>query len=331
MVRVALIGLGSIAEVHIPILQNTDRVQLCAACDIDQRRSNMVPGVPFYTNHIEMIEKETPDCVQLCLPHWLHYPIAKDAVERGIHVFTEKPVALNPQEAYAFAVLEKAHPDICIGLCFQNRYNTTTEVLKMLIDSGNYGKIQNLKGLVIWSRPQSYYETAPWRGKMATSGGGVMINQAIHTLDLMTYLCGKVSSVKGSICQLLDYGIEVEDTAAARLAFENGAIGTFYATVAHGENTNVELAVTLERGKFIIQDDRLYQATAQGKELLAENQKMDGEKFYYGSSHAKLIELFYEDLEQGTCRYPKAADGIASLEIIEAIRQSSQQGKKILL
>ncbi len=179
MVRVAVIGLGSIAQIHIPILRSLPQVQLCAACDIDPNRAELAPDVPFYTDHIDLMEKEKPDCVQLCLPHWLHYPVAKAAVERGIHVFTEKPLALDGKEAAEFASLEKAHPEIAIGLCFQNRYNETTEALQTLLRSGAGGKIQSIKGLVIWSRPKSYYESAPWRGSMATAGGGVLINQAM--------------------------------------------------------------------------------------------------------------------------------------------------------
>lgn len=329
MIRVALIGLGSIAKIHIPILLSIKNVELCAVCDTDPQRKSMAPDVPFYTDYLQMMTQTRPDCVHLCLPHWLHYPVAKAAVERGIHVFTEKPLALDLPQACEFAQLETENPQVNIGLCLQNRYNNTTLALKQIIQNGTYGKVQSITGLVLWSRPRSYYEIAPWRGRMATAGGGVMINQGIHTLDLMTYLCGKVISLKGSISQLLDYGVEVEDTASAHLTFANGATGHFYATVANGENTDVQISVTMEKGKFLIRDEVLYMEQDSKKIPLTENTRMTGEKFYYGTSHAKLIALFYEDMEKGTCRYPKARDGIASMALIEAIRRSDKSGRVI--
>ena len=331
MIRVALVGLGSIAAVHLPILLNTEQVALCAVCDTNPERKSLAPDVPFYTDYLQMMDQVRPDCVQLCLPHWLHYPVAKAAVERGIHVFTEKPLALDLAEAQAFAKLEEENPQVNIGLCLQNRYNATTQALEQIIQSGAYGKVEGVTGLVLWSRPKSYYEAAPWRGKMATAGGGVMINQGIHTLDLMTHLCGEVKSLKGSISQLLDYGVEVEDTASARLTFANGAVGHFYATVANGENTDVEISVTMKKGKFLIRDEVLYRVEGTKKIPIAENTRMTGEKFYYGTSHAKLIALFYEDLERGTCRYPKAREGVVSMALIAAIRHSHEIGEAVTI
>ena len=331
MVRVALVGLGSIAKIHLPILLNMRNVELCAVCDTNRERKGLAPDVPFYTDYLQMMDQVQPDCVHLCLPHWLHYPVAKAAIERGIHVFTEKPLALDLEQAQAFAKLEMEHAQIKVGLCLQNRYNATTEALKQIIRSGDYGKVESITGLVLWSRPKSYYDAEPWRGKMATAGGGVMINQGIHTLDLMTYLCGKVTSLKGSITQLLEYGVEVEDTASARMSFVNGTVGHFYATVANGENSNVEISVAMEKGSFLITDDVLYQVVGTKRIPLAENTRMDGEKFYYGTSHAKLISLFYEDLEKGTCRYPNAWEGVSSMALIDAICRSSESGKAVTL
>ena len=331
MVRVALIGLGSIAEIHLPILINTENVELCAVCDINPQRKDLAPDVPFYTDYLQMMDQAKPDCVHLCLPHWLHYPVAKAAIERGIHVFTEKPLALDLAQAQAFAQLEMENPLVKIGLCLQNRYNATTQALDQLIQSGQYGKVTSITGLVLWSRPQTYYAEAPWRGKKAMAGGGVMINQGIHTLDLMLQFAGPVTALKGTTSQLLDYGIEVEDTAAAQLIFSNGAVGHFYATVANGENTDVELSVTMEKGKFLIQDEILYRVEDTKKISLAQNTRMSGEKFYYGTSHAKLIALYYEDLEKGSCRYPRAKDGIDSMALIDAICRSNDTGKIVTL
>ena len=327
MKRVAVIGLGEIAKVHVPILTKLETVELCAVCDLREERRNLAPGVPFYTDYKEMLEKEKPDCVHLCLPHWLHYPVAKDVAEAGINIFCEKPLALNAEQARQFEQLEQQHPEVKIGLCLQNRYNETTEMLMSIIESGLEGAVTSVKANVVWARPKSYYEAEPWRGKMDTAGGGAMINQSIHTMDLMAQFGGEIDTIRGNICQLLDYGIEVEDTAVAHVIYKSGAVGTFFATVSHAVNTSVEIAVEMEKGSYRIQDNKLWKLEGGEMTLLAEDARLPGAKFYYGASHAKLIRMFYEDLESGERRYPRAADGVMSMRMIDAVRASSKSGK----
>lgn len=330
--RVAVIGLGDISPFHIhALLDMPEKVTLCALCDVLPEKHELYPQIPLYLDYMDLFEKGKPDCVHLCLPHYLHYPVAKAAVEHGIHVFTEKPLALNTAEAEKFLTLYADHPDVKIGLCFQNRYNTTTQVLKEILADGQEGAVKCVKGLVIWAREKAYYESKPWRGRMATAGGGVMINQAIHTLDLMRYLGGEVSFVHGSVTQLLDYGIEVEDTVCARLQYKSGAVGMFFATVAHGENTSVEISVTTEKNMYVIRDDCLYRKDGGNDVLLAKNPVLPGAKFYYGASHEKLIRIFYNDLESGGCHYPSIEDGIASLKLIDTIRTSSESSSTCII
>lgn len=327
MKRVAVIGLGEIAKTHIPILREMDQIELCAVCDIDESRRSLAPDVSFYTDYHQMLLTEKPDCVHLCLPHWLHYPVAVDAAKMGIHIFCEKPLALNVKEAEEFAQLEQDFPQVKMGLCLQNRYNETTEELVRIIQSGEYGAVTSIYANVVWARSLSYYQASPWRGKMETAGGGVMMNQSIHTLDLMQLFAGEIDSIRGNICQLLDYGIEVEDTATARIQFKNGAVGTFFATVAYAVNNNVEIFVELEKASFVMRNNTLYRKTAEGEGKVIEDARLPGSKFYYGASHAKLIHIFYEDLESGEVRYPRAADGVISMRMIDAIRTSSASGK----
>lgn len=327
MKRVAVIGLGEVAKVHIPVLRNMEQIELCAVCDIQKERHSLAPDIPFYTDYLEMLTREKPDCVHLCLPHWLHYPVAKAAVERGINVFCEKPLALDTAQALEFASLEQANPNVNIGLCLQNRYNETTEELQRIIRSGTYGALTGIYASVVWARSLAYYQASPWRAKIETAGGGVMNNQSIHTLDLMQFLGGEIDSIRGNICQLLDYPIEVEDTATAHILFKNGAVGTFFATVSHMVNNNVEMCVEMEKGSFVMRDNKLYHKREGGEVLIAEDTRLPGSKFYYGSSHSKLIHLFYEELDSGEKRYPTAADGVISMRMIDAIRTSSTSGK----
>ena len=217
---------------------------------------------------------------------------------------------------------------ICI--CFQNRYNETFEKLQEIVKSGKYGKIIGIKGLVTWFRPKDYYDVKPWRGKMEYAGGGVMINQSIHTLDLMQLLGGEIEEIKGSIDNLLDYGIEVEDTAIANIKFKNGATGLFFATNSNFGNSSVELQVVFENEKFTIKDSILTRVNEKGqKEEMIEEQNFLVSKFYYGASHMKLINQFYSCIENDTNDYVHVKDALPSIKIIDAIRKSSELNKEI--
>jgi UDP-N-acetyl-2-amino-2-deoxyglucuronate dehydrogenase len=329
MLKIAVIGLGDISKIHIPAIQANPNAVLVAVCDLDESLRNTVPNVNFYSDYQEMLNKESLDCVHICLPHYLHYPVTKYCVENGVHVFQEKPLSLNTQEGMALAKLEEELPaKICV--CFQNRCNESFALLQEIIASGQFGKVIGVKGLVTWYRPKEYYEVKPWRGKMEHAGGGVMINQALHTLDLIQLLGGEIDSIRGSIDQLLDYGIDVEDTASAQIQFKNGAKGLFFATNANVENSSVELEVLLEKGKFTIKDSILTKINGDGtKEELIEDAKMPGTKFYYGASHIKLINLFYTAVINNSQNYVKVKDALTSIKMIDAIRQSSEEKRMI--
>ncbi len=326
MKKAAVIGLGDISAIHLAAIAGNPEIELCAVCDIDPAAKERAPeGVPFYTDYEVMAQQAKPDCVHVCLPHYLHYPVSKYFAEHGIHVFCEKPVALNTQQAQEFVALEAAHPELHIGICLQNRLNESVEMLKDIIDSGKYGKVVATKGIVLWAREKSYYDCKPWRGRWETAGGGCMINQSVHTLDLLYYLGGKVKDLRASVSQILGYGIEVEDTVAANLFYENGARGLFMATTANSRNESVQISVRLEKAEFAILENVLYRIDADGsREKLVEDARMPGTKFYYGASHAKLIARFYKALEEGTDHYIHVRDAEMSIRLIDAIQKAGR-------
>ncbi|WP_349671244.1 Gfo/Idh/MocA family oxidoreductase [Lacrimispora sp.] len=328
MKRAAVIGLGDISSIHMMCIQNNPEITLAAVCDIEENKRDQAPeGVPFYTSYQDMISREKPDVVHICLPHYLHVPVSIAAAEMGVHVLCEKPVALNQLQGQVFADFEAAHPDIHMGICLQNRFNESVEALKTIIDSGKYGRVCAAKGVVPWSRSRDYYESKPWRGKWDTAGGGCMINQSVHTLDLLYYLGGPVNGVKASVSQLLDYGIEVEDTVMANLFYENGAHGLFMATNANYKNESVQISIQLDQAEFAIIENVLYRIHPDGgREQLAEDAKFFGSKFYYGASHGKLINKFYDSIEKDDQDYLHVKDGLMSIRLIDSIQESGRTG-----
>lgn len=330
--RSAIIGMGDIYGIHLNALKNTDNVEIVAVCDINPAcKANKPVNSKFYTDYKIMVKECELDCVHICLPHYLHYTVTKDIVEMGlgINVFCEKPVALNTEEAEEFAKLEINFSEIKIGICLQNRYNNTTKMLKEIIDNKEYGKVISCKGLVPWARPEEYYTSKPWRGTWKYAGGGCMINQAVHTLDLLQYLCGEVSSLKANVGNLLDYDIEVEDTVTARLKFNNGATGLFWATVANDRNENIQITVSLDKAEFIIDGGILYKIENGEKTFVCEDDKFPGEKFYYGVSHITLINKFYKAIQDDTQIYTHVYDAIESIKLIDAIHRSSNEDSTI--
>lgn len=325
MLKVAVIGLGDVSNVHLSAIEASDQAELVAVCDLDETKEESI-GTKLYTDYEKMLQEEKIDCVHICLPHYLHYPVTKACVVHGVNVFLEKPLAHNLEDALQLRQLAADHPEVKICICLQNRLNETFEELMKQTADGQYGQLTGVKGLVTWNRPQSYYDVKPWRGKMSLAGGGVMINQAIHTLDLLQTIGGEVTTVRGSIEQLSNYPIEVEDTATARINFANGARGLFFATIVNSGNSSVELQAIFEKGKFTIKDSLLTVVNDAGEKVeLMEDAKLPGTQFYYGASHAKLINHFYECISNHSDDYIHVEDAIPSMKMIDLIRKSSER------
>lgn len=327
MQKAAVIGLGDISQIHIPAIRRLENAVIQAVCDIDEGKRGIVEEAAFYTDYKEMIEREELDGVHICLPHYLHVPVARYCAEKGLHVFVEKPLGLNYVQAAQLAETEKKHPEVKLCLCLQNRLNETTEEMMRIVQEGAYGRLLGIKGLVAWHRPKEYYDCKPWRGLMEYAGGGSMINQSVHTMDLMQLLGGRISGIRGNIAQLLDYGIEVEDTANVRILFENGAVGNFYSTNANPENSSVEVELLFEHARFTMRDNTLWRTDGEKKEKLAEDLRLPGTKFYYGASHSKLIEKFYRAIEEGTEDYIHVSEGLISMQMIDAVCLSSKENR----
>lgn len=331
MIKAAIIGMGTIFPVHLDAIATNPEMKLAAVCDIDETARERAPeGAAFYTDYHEMVLREKPDVVHVCLPHYLHYSVTKELVEMGVHVFCEKPVAMNIAEAERFAALEAAHPKIKIGICLQNRMNETTVRLKSIIESGEYGRMIGIRGFVPWYRDSEYYSQKPWRGTWAEAGGGSMINQSLHTLDLMYYLGGDVEKIHAMVGQLNDYGIEVEGDVIARMEFGNGARGLFFATNNNWANESVQIRVAMEKGIFHIEDNTLYQINPDSsRTVVCQASKLEGVKFYYGASHSRLVEHFRKAVETGGDDYIHVRDAVMVIHLMETIFKSSEENKSI--
>lgn len=331
MMKAALVGFGTISAVHIDAIASNPGMELVAICDTNAALAAKVPeGVRFYTDYKKMVQEVKPDVVHNLLPHYLHYPVTRELVEMGVNVFCEKPIALNSTQAEQFCQLEREHPEVKIGVCLQNRMNETTEALKAIIDSGEYGKVIGIRGFVPWRRDKSYYDAQPWRGQWKYAGGGSMINQSLHTLDLLYFLGGDISRLHAVVGQTNEYGVEVEGDVIARLEFANGANGLFFATNNNWTNESVQIRVAMEKGVFHIEDNTLWRIEADGSRTeICKAPKLEGIKFYYGASHARLIARFYKAVQENSDDYIHISEGAMIVKLMDSIFHSANTGRLV--
>jgi len=298
--QAAVIGLGSIAPVHIKALDDLG-IQITAICDSKQDVAAALAkdrGCAYYTDYEKMLDAGGFDVLHNCLPHYLHAPVTIAALDRGIHVVCEKPMATTVADAKKMIAAAKAS-GAKLEIIFQNRYNTSVQAIKSALDSGTLGRVLGGFLQVTWHRSEAYYSNNDWRGRWDTEGGGVLINQSIHTFDLMNYLLGDPTAVHASVANRAHPGIEVEDVAEGVIAYGDVNV-SFYATNNYPYNAPVSLGVVCENGQAALSGDIATITYKDGKQEVSQADDsiaMPYRKDYWGYSHIKQIQGFYDWLK----------------------------------
>ena len=289
--NVCIIGCGAISSVHIEAVKSCKNACLYGICDIDKTKKTVADklGVKFFENFDGALSDKAVDAVHICTPHYLHFEMIKKALECGKKVVCEKPAVIKAAE---FAELKRVNGIENVCFVMQNRLNRGIEELKRIIENKTLGEIKGINAVLAWQRTKEYYDSAAWRGKPETEGGGVLINQAIHTLDLMSYLAGNITKVKSNMANYsLSDVIEVEDTFVSYMEFENDVKGVFFATNASAADDDFSVTVHFEQGKASYILGKLF---INGEEV-CENAKMSVGKSCWGAGHQKLISDFYDE------------------------------------
>lgn len=218
MKKVCIAGYGAIGPIHAMALEKTAKGRLYGVCDIDPARRRACReryGTVEYEDFDVMLQDEEIQSVHICTPHYLHYEMIRKALAAGKDVVAEKPLVRTRQEWEQLQRLPGADR-ICVVL--QNRLNPCIQKMRELVQSGRLGAVKAVRGILTWNRDRAYYESADWRGRWKTEGGGLLINQAVHTLDFFSYVAGDIVSVRTDMCNhTLEGVIQVEDTLAAHL------------------------------------------------------------------------------------------------------------------
>jgi len=309
--KVGIIGCGRISVMHLVPTQQSDRAELVACCDIKKELADKTAekyGVKAYYDYEEMLDRENLDAVHLCLPHYLHSKVAVAAFERGVHVLTEKPMDVDLTSAEN-AVAKAKEKGVLYGVIFQCRYNNAAVLVKNAVREGKLGKILSARSTLTWTRLDSYYEESDWKGTWEKEGGGVVIDQAIHSIDLVNWIVD--SEVESVSCSMANRGhkiVNVEDSAEGLITYKNGVRYGFYCMNNYGCDEPIEIKLYCEKGKVTLGYDDAYIEYFNGEKEEAhqdENTTVhEGGKDYWGFQHGRQIEQFY-----------KACLGEESLEI----------------
>ncbi len=331
--KVAVIGCGNISKMHFIALNENPDIQITAVADIKPERADSAAaeyGATAYYSFDELLAKEELDAVHICTPHFLHTPMAAKALANGINVLTEKPCSVTLEEVEALRKAQSLSGKQ-VGICFQNRYNSCVQYAKTVLDSGDMGKIKAIRAFVTWSRDGDYYSD-DWHGTLDKECGGVLINQAIHTVDLVQYFGGKCKKLTAHVANdHLKGVIEVEDNASIRMELESGITAMLYATTAYAENSDVFIEILTEKGRLRLEGERLYAFDEKGEiaEIKCGSDIIYHGESYWGSGHSALINDFYDCLKAGKRFEIDAFEGGHAAKIVAASYQSAKAGNCI--
>lgn len=340
--RYAVIGVAAgVFFAHYPALQ-LEPIELVAVSDINisvgQERAQEL-GCAFYPDYAQLLAEVHPDVVVILTPHLFHAPIAIDCLRAGSHVLVEKPVAI--QVAEADAMIEAANQsERLLGVIFQHRFRSEIRTAYRLIHENQLGTIQHVNMTAFWTRPASYFQQAPWRGTWAGEGGGILMNQAAHNLDVLCHLLGRPKRVFGWSRTLL-HKIETEDTIQAFLEWPEGALGSVHISTAEADLPET-LKIIGTKGSLEIKDGGMtfrkletdlkeYMETETSPFAVPQAEMVDLEMEDSQGDHVAVYRNFNEAILHGSAFLSPGIEGRMSLELANSLIYSSHKHSEVEL
>lgn len=339
----AIVGIGAgILSAHLPALQQMATIKVVGGSDVNTTlgaaRAQEL-GCPFFTDHRQLLAETKPDVTVILTPHPFHAAISIDALNAGSHVLVEKPMAVQVREADAMIAAAQRNQRL-LAINFQQRFRPEVEAARHLITSGRLGEIQRVTQVEPWLRTVTYYKSAGWRGTWQGEGGGVLMNQAPHSLDLLCHLVGMPKRVV-AWNRTLRHSIEVEDTSMAMLEWANGALGTIFFSTAEAGPRRIEIVGT--GGILTIHEDGTLHFQRYEPEL-REHIAHSPERFAAPAlvhetvplsnglgKHIEVYQDFHRAIQEGTPVRANGVEGRMSLELANAIIYSSYTGAPVEL
>ena len=338
--RVGIVGCGTIFPMHAESLKMVKGVKLVAVCDIKEsraRRAGRKYRARPYRRYRDMLKNERLDAVHICTPHYLHAPMVIEAAEMGVNVLTEKPMAIKLEDAER-EIRAARENKVKLGVIFQNRFNPGSTLIKKNITNGRLGKIKAARIILSYHKPDSYYEASDWKGTWDKEGGGVVIDQAIHPIDLVRwFIDDDVDYVEADISNRMHEVVDIEDCADGVIKFRKGSYVCFYLINFYSYDDDVKLELDCQKGRVNMVKDAAWIRFHKGGSVSASPRKNeyidygDGVRDYWGFCHYNQIREFYDALRHGRTPAISGVDGLKTQRIIWAIYESSRRKKRVYL
>jgi len=339
MVRLGIIGLGGMGRAHSGYLSKGEvaGAKLTAICDVspdalEWARVNLGEHLELFDNAEALFASGAVDAVIISTPHYFHPPLAIAALKHGLHALVEKPAGVYTKQVREMNEAA-AKSDKVLGIMFNQRTHGTHQKMKEIVSSGELGEIKRVTYIITdWFRSQAYYDSGGWRATWAGEGGGVLVNQCPHNLDLWQWICGRPSRVR-AFCGFGKYhNIEVEDSVTAYVEYPNGATGVFIATTGEAPGTN-SFEIAGDRGKLLLQGGKLTFWRTREPVSTFLNTSKDGFAMQEiwkceiptpgGGDHIEITRNWIAAIVDGKPLLARGEEGINSVEIANAILMST--------
>jgi UDP-N-acetyl-2-amino-2-deoxyglucuronate dehydrogenase len=341
--KAAVVGTGVVGGWHVGMIPRIPDYSLVAVCDRDPEKAraslekNKVQPVPVYADLDDMLRKEAIDIVHVCTPSGDHFTPVTTCLEAGKHVICEKPMEIELDRIDRMTEISRKTGCRLAGI-FQNRWNDANRAIKAAAEEGRFGTIAWAGCFTPWYRPDKYYEEGGWRGTRKWDGGGAIMNQSVHAIDLLQWIVGPVKTVSAYASSRIHPKIEVEDTLSAAIEFENGGFGTIMGTTAMFPGLPARIEIGGENGTavsenglkfFQFREERPSDAEALAKFAVTVRNKSGG-----GASntdigldlHARNIMHILQCWEEGRDAETAGAEARKAVAIVLAMYESARQG-----
>lgn len=359
-VRLGIIGFGTQGSTYANFIKNglVPNMEIGSICDSDLEKKRIAeeeyPTVPFYDNYVDMLESGHVDAIITTVPHYLHPEMGIEALKRDIHALLEKPAGVYTKQVKTLNDYAKKKPGVTFGIMFNQRNNPLYKRIKEIVDNGEIGKIRRTNWIITtWWRPQPYYDQSEWRATWGGEGGGVLVNQAPHQLDLWQWICGIPKSVYSKVSYGYKRDIAVEDEVTAVMDYGDGATGVFV-TATHDITGTDRFEILGDQGKIVVENSQKAFVTrlSEPEEDISSNMEqedvkklfkgeMNTDDFYtteeiefdsaWGEQHSGVLKNFAAHILDGTPLLAPGSEGINGVRLANAIHLSSWTDKEVSL
>ena len=346
-IRLGILGMGNIGNVHANNIMGgkCPEIELSAACDLKPEKlaelKEKSPNTVMFDDAEKMMDSGLIDAILVAVPHYDHPKFAIMAMKKGLHVMIEKPAGVYTKQVIEMNEVAK-DCNVKFAIMMNQRTNCIYRKMREIVKSGKMGAIKRTSWIITnWYRPQAYYDSGDWRATWSGEGGGVLLNQCPHNLDLWQWICGMPVKVEAKLHYGKWHNIEVEDDVTAYVEYENGATGTFITTTGDIPGTN-RFEITLEHGKLIAEGDKLMMWRSEisepefsrtnevafaWPEIVESEVETDGKN----EQHFGVLNAFAASILRNEPLVAEGIEGINGLTISNAMHMSSWLGKEIIV